>query len=112
MFESLLSGEAGVLLRDLEDNPDRYAQLPGLDVLLGGVASGARKLSELEEQDRRMLDQATVEYATAPRTPELVEGRAQLERQVKRVLTQAVEPRPPEPGDVPDSDMPAFWWLQ
>lgn len=82
-------------------------------MLLGELASGARKLEELRGEEDELLSRATMEYATAPKTPELVEGRKQLVATAKKAVKDlAPEPALPAPEDVPEADMPAFWWLQ
>lgn len=103
------------MLEDLEQNPDRY-EWPGadrLEELLGGLASGASKLTELSEEDGQLLSRATMEYATAPATQELAQTRRELVQKVRDVLkTSPPKPEAPTLEDVPDTDMPPFWWLQ
>ena len=101
------------MLDDVKYHPDRYEELERekLEALLNELTSGTMKPGELTGEDEQLLSRATIEYATAPKTSKLEEGRKQLVAATKKVIEKA-RPEMPSTGDVPDMDMPAFWWLQ
>jgi len=62
IFEALL-GDPRALFQDLIDDPSRYG--PEVSALIQEMMAG-KQLSELTDDERAMLDAATVEFAQAP----------------------------------------------
>ena len=101
LFAELLGSSAETLFGDLLDHPDKYED--GVAELVQQLISGAKKLEELSEQERDLLNRATLDFAHNPPRKQDAELR--------------VAPAPPSPYsdeqeiemEMPAAD--AFWWL-
>ncbi len=117
LFESLIA-DPRVLFHGLLETPESYES--GVSELLQNLVSGRRNREELTQQERELLDRATVEFATAKR-PQQDGGATAPSSQAaktKRPLTPPEEveliyqdrgPHIPVTADIPDSP-PSFWW--
>lgn len=106
LFHGLLRDNYEALHRDAADNPDKYTgEARELLLQLVQKSKDVRKLTSAE---RSLLNRATLDFASyvSPRTVQKAPpapARKKAERPV---------PPPPRPGvDVPETDMPAYWWL-
>lgn len=108
-FKQLLSGEAGVLHSDSRERPELYDTR--MNGILTDLVSGARPYDDLSEEERQLLDEATVRFATTPIKPkEQVRAQEQI---IQRVVTKlAPAPPPPKPPAAPEHDLQPYWWLQ
>lgn len=102
LFREMLQEDPGVLYYDALDHPDRYD--PEVLHLLEQLVAGRRVVTE---EERALLDVATLEYATAP-SPAHEAVRTELVKRVEKKM----QPTPETPPDGPEADMPAFWWLR
>ena len=109
LFNGLLRDDFATLYQDATENPSKYdEQTVGL---LMQLMQGAIKVRELTEAERRLLDKATIDFASyvSPKAaPKKVPPPPAQTSSDKTPVTA-----PPTPGiDVPETDTPAFWWLQ
>lgn len=115
LFEDLLGGDPRQLLYDITDDEQKYDAIDDRDRLLDvlrSLSSGSLLAEDLTTEDRALLEFATLEFATAPATKQLEEGRKQLVVAAKKAVEKVIEPVPaPAKEDIPDTDMPPFWWL-
>ena len=115
LFEGLLGSDPRHLLYDIVDDAQKYNSIEDHDRLvdvLRELTSGAVAPNDLTPEDRALLEEATLEFATAPASKQLEEGRKQLEMAVQKAVDQVLAPRPvPAKEDIPDTEMPPFWWL-
>lgn len=109
LFNGLLRDDFTVLYQDATENPGKYdEQTLGL---LMQLVQGATKVRELTESERRLLDKATIDFASyvPPKPPPRKEPPAPTRASSDKTPVSA----PPIPGiDVPETDTPAYWWLQ
>ncbi len=100
-------GDPTVLFSDLIDDPGRYED--GVDTLLQQLMHKQKKLEDLNERERQLLNSAVVTFVQAPRrapTPvPTVRKKAPEPEEVD--LDEHGAPTPTEP-DIPEA--PAFWW--
>lgn len=103
MFEDLLNAKPEALyLHALEHSADFEQALP----ILRDMVDGDKKFSDLTLDEQKLLDLATVEFATY--TPKTQRPRVPIHQQVKQEPTEP----PPIPGvDVPEANPNPYWWL-
>lgn len=114
LFDGLLGGQSEALQQDAADHPEKYDEQTRL--LLHELRAGARKLQDLDPSARRLLDRATLDFATykAPAAPRAAAPKAPAPKPVRTIkprfdaLEDGRAPQVEEPGGV----MTAYWWLQ
>ena len=107
LFEELLDKNHLVLHYDMQERPDTYEE--HARDLVEQLAGGALKYDELPEQERHVLDVATLEFATRPANNSHATTRAAIVKRVENKLAPVPEPT----GTLgPEEAMPAFWWLR
>lgn len=100
-----------ILATDALEGPEKYnAQAV---VLLNEMLDGKKSTKSLTDEERRLLDQATLDFATytPPKQAAPLPARA-LPARVARE-SEGTEDAEPTPGvDVPVTEAPAYWWLR
>ena len=112
LFTGLLGQRADVLAQHALDNPAVYPD--EVKALLEELAQGTRRVGELTLEERRLLDAATLEYATyrAP-VPTAKPAQKKAPTPKRPALLDEAElrdgraPQVEEPGGV----MTPYWWL-
>jgi hypothetical protein len=121
LFEGLL-GDPTVLFNDLLDNPGKYEA--GVDQVVQRLVSGQASLDDLNEQERQLLDRATLDFSQPRRSEEPLSPKPAPRRDPADDLEPEElgdELGPQEPGDEEDEErkpttgpqgpMKAFWWV-
>ncbi len=103
LFEELL-GSPEVLHQSATERPELYNE--ATRKLLIELVERRKKLPELSPEEKKLLNEATVEFAQAPR------ARPAPQRTTATAPVEAVAVARPRMGeDIPVTEMPAFWWL-
>jgi hypothetical protein len=111
LFSALLKDHVEILATDAIEEPEKYN--PEAVELLNEMLGGKKSPQSLTDSERRLLDQATLDFATyTPRKQAVpAPSRALPARAAKE--TESTEDAEPIPGvDVPVTEAPAFWWLR
>jgi hypothetical protein len=107
LFEGLLGGRPEALYEDAMANPDKYS--PEAQLLLADIVAGKVDPRLLSDEQRRLLDLATIDFATAkPKAPR---------RSPKAAPRPAAPPAAPLERPTPGVDVPGevpepYWWLK
>lgn len=104
LFEDLLCGNHLVLWHDMEERPELYEDETAQ--VVRALTAGETSYDQLGPRERRLLDEATLEYATRPPLRSHERARREIVRAVRQQLTR--EPQ----GPLPESELPDFWWLR
>ena len=110
LFEALLKDHVEILASDAIEEPEKYN--PQVISILREMLDGKKSSKSLTASERRLLDQATLDFATytAPK-PVVQPPRKELPARVKQ--EESSEEGTPVPGiDVPITEAPAYWWLK
>lgn len=107
--QSLFSmiGDPAALFSDLLSCPDKYER--GTDELLQQLVHGQKRVEELDEQDRRLLNAAVLSFVQAPRR-----------KPAEAAKTRRTEPEPEEteldehgapiPTELDLPEAAPYWW--
>jgi hypothetical protein len=107
LFEALV-GRVEPIYQDSLAHPEKFSE--EALILLAEVISGSKSLVALSASDRRVLDLATIDFASATPTKKRPVPRAPTPRPVDRESPS--EPAGPVVGiDVPEGGEKAYWWL-
>ena len=104
LFAELLRLDHLPLYHDMNERSDLYDDISRR--LVDELAGGSRRYDQLDEPERRLLDAATLEFAT--------HGPATLQKKreaVSRAVKRKIETSGPNPTAAPESSLPPFWWL-
>lgn len=120
LFDGML-GDLAPLLADFQEHPEKYGE--EVHELLGQLTLGSKSLEQLSESERRLLNLATFDFyqAVPKKAPEplVKEAEAELDGDIDeasdeeaRAKTDAEKTEAPIPGvDVPETELPPYWWL-
>jgi hypothetical protein len=102
-----LIGDPAALFNDLLSYPDKYER--GTDELLQQLVHGQKKVDELDERDRNLLNAAVLSFVQTPRrrAPELPKSRKPELELEEAELDEHGAPIPTE-LDLPEA--PPRWW--
>lgn len=109
LFDGVLGGNAAALYQDAIEHPEKYdEQAVGL---LTELVQGAKKRVDLEETDIRLLDRATLDFASYVKPPAQRKQPTSMTKSAKSVeFTEGPDEVPFDENDVPDGTQ-AYWWL-
>lgn len=111
LFETLLGGRAEALFADAEEHPDKYSD--ETTALMRELVLGQKKLESLPLSDQYLLDQATIDFASAPSKP--VQAAQPPQTLKKEASVEAIEEEEEEEDEQPFKEGPEaslvpFWW--
>lgn len=108
LFAGIL-GDLTPLVSDFQSHPEKYEDAAVAD-LLEQLTLGSKSLERLSPSDTSLLDLATIYYAQKPvaRVDKTPTHRTKPRR--VHVSRQKEEPR--LGVDVPETGLPAYWWLR
>jgi len=116
LFDGTL-GDQTRLIEDFQKYPEKYGE--ECHDLLQRLASGNLSVEQLSQNDRRLLNLATLDFhqAAPPKKPPTIKkpGTSMQSKPRRRTglfnkaRAQAQKPRPGI--DVPVTELPAYWWL-
>lgn len=107
LFSSLLQDHVELLAGDVVDHRDRYA--PDAVKLVEDLLQRRKDVKTLEEQDRELLDRATLDFATFVPPKDPPAARKPAPKRVKQEPEEGVIHLVDTP---PEAEMPAYWWLR
>ena len=85
------------------ENPDKYDER--VVTLLQELMQGSKKVTDLEEAEQRLLDHATIDFAS------YVKPKAALVAPKMQKLAEEDEESFSEEFDIPSNSTSAYWWL-
>lgn len=106
LFWELLYDDYAVLYYDMLDRPELYDEKTR--DLLEQLVDQRRKIDDLSDKERKMLDVATLEYATRPPLPSHERERKKLLERTFAKMTVGAAPI----SGVPEESLPTFWWVR
>lgn len=120
LFDGIL-GDLTPLLSDYARCPEKYGE--ETHPLLEQLTSGSKSLEQLSENERRILNLATFDFyqvdppkKEAARPPLVKESSAkdglELEEELRDEEPETQGPGPRPGIDVPETELPAYWWLR
>lgn len=113
LFDGML-GDVTPLLADYQEHPEKYGK--ETHNLLEQLMSGSTSVAQLTTTERRLLNLATFDFfQQTPSKPKERQTAAPPARGAGRAARKVRESkRPgPRPGiDVPETELPAYWWLR
>lgn len=109
LFDGIL-GDLTLLVSDYQRHPEKY----GIEThdLLEQLMHGSKSIEHLTTHERRLLNLATFDYyqAVPPKKDKQKPTRAAPQRRSSaHVKAKSEKPRPGI--DVPETELPAYWWL-
>lgn len=115
LLEGLLGGDPRAIMRDAEDNPDRYTDRER--ALLDEIRAGQKAPKTLNAADATLLSQAVYNFAAfRPPKPALPKTATPPFAQKKKPALmrdedELLDGREPQ-VDIPGDPMTAYWWAQ
>lgn len=107
LFEALL-GRPEPLYVDSVEHPEKYS--PEVVALLSELVAGTKKVSALNPGEERLLDLATIDFATA--APEKPKAPPPTPVRRSGAEERVVHEQPIVGVDVPQEAQAPYWWLK
>lgn len=112
LFPTLISDPTAIF-QDLLVDPTRYEE--GVDELLQLLVSGQRQWSDLDPDQKRLLNQSVLDYASPHTKPKAQAPALPAEEDLPPDIAEPppeLAPRPVEPYAGPEEAPDPFWWAK